>query len=116
VPIYPDLRVVEYLRYRAALKGVPAKLRRAAVEPGDGQGRHRRRRPQAGRPGLARLPPAGRPRRCAGRQPADPDPRRADQRASTRTSAVRIKQVVRELADEHTVLFSSHILSRGRRK
>ncbi|MDO8348926.1 MAG: ATP-binding cassette domain-containing protein, partial [Planctomycetota bacterium] len=25
VPIYPDLRVVEFLRYRAALKGVPAK-------------------------------------------------------------------------------------------
>src|SRR5688572_23006556 len=27
VPIYPDLRVIEYLRYRAALKGVPAKQR-----------------------------------------------------------------------------------------
>ncbi|MCA8966947.1 MAG: ABC transporter ATP-binding protein, partial [Planctomycetes bacterium] len=31
VPIYPDLRVVEYLRYRAALKGVPAKERKLAV-------------------------------------------------------------------------------------
>lgn len=32
VPIYPDLRVVEYLRYRAELKGVPARERRGAVQ------------------------------------------------------------------------------------
>jgi ABC-2 type transport system ATP-binding protein len=32
VPIYPDLRVEEYLRYRAALKGVARRLRRPAVE------------------------------------------------------------------------------------
>src|SRR5262245_33677161 len=32
VPIYPDLRVEEYLRYRAALKGVPRRARRAHVE------------------------------------------------------------------------------------
>jgi ABC-2 type transport system ATP-binding protein len=31
VPIYPDLRVAEYLRYRAALKGVPPKARAQAV-------------------------------------------------------------------------------------
>ena len=32
VPLYPDLRVVEYLRYRSAVKGVPRKARRARVE------------------------------------------------------------------------------------
>src|SRR5262245_63856537 len=31
VPIYPDLRVTEYLRYRAALKGVPARGLKVAV-------------------------------------------------------------------------------------
>src|SRR5262245_13533445 len=31
VPVYPDLRVGEYLHYRAALKGVPRAERRGAV-------------------------------------------------------------------------------------
>ena len=34
VPIYPDLRVIEYLRYRAELKGVPAReLHRSSSRP-----------------------------------------------------------------------------------
>jgi ABC-2 type transport system ATP-binding protein len=32
VPLYPDMRVDEYLAYRAALKGVPAKSRRARID------------------------------------------------------------------------------------
>jgi ABC-2 type transport system ATP-binding protein len=32
VPLYPELRVHEYLRYRAALKGVPGSRRRKAVD------------------------------------------------------------------------------------
>ena len=32
VPIYPDLRVEQYLRYRAALKGVPRRERARAVD------------------------------------------------------------------------------------
>jgi len=32
VPLYPELRVVEYLRHRAALKGVPRRERRARIE------------------------------------------------------------------------------------
>jgi ABC-2 type transport system ATP-binding protein len=32
VPLYPELRVDEYLAYRAALKGVPAKARRARID------------------------------------------------------------------------------------
>jgi ABC-2 type transport system ATP-binding protein len=32
VPLYPEMRVVEYLRYRAALKGVPRGDRRARID------------------------------------------------------------------------------------
>ena len=32
VPLYPEMRVEEYLRFRAGLKGVPAKGRTAAIE------------------------------------------------------------------------------------
>jgi ABC-2 type transport system ATP-binding protein len=37
VPIYPEMRVSEYLAYRAALKGVPAKERRLRVDEACGQ-------------------------------------------------------------------------------
>jgi ABC-2 type transport system ATP-binding protein len=32
VPLYPEMRVVEYLRHRAALKGVPRALRRERID------------------------------------------------------------------------------------
>ena len=32
VPLYPEMRVIEYLRFRARLKGVPRSRRRAAIE------------------------------------------------------------------------------------
>jgi ABC-2 type transport system ATP-binding protein len=32
VPLYPEMRIVEYLRYRAALKGVPARERAARID------------------------------------------------------------------------------------
>ena len=32
VPLYPEMRVEEYLKFRAALKGIPASNRRAAVD------------------------------------------------------------------------------------
>ena len=109
VPIYPDLRVVEYLRYRAALKGVPAKERRLAVD---------RAMQKAGvadvarklcghvsrgyrqRVGLADALVANPPILILDEPTSGLDP---NQRR-------RIKQVVRDLAAEHTVLFSSHIL------
>ena len=109
VPIYPDLRVIEYLRYRAELKGVPARERAGAVSRAMakagiedvarrlvGQVSHGYRQ----RVGLADALVA-RPQILILDEPTsglDPNQRR------------RIKQVVRELADEHTILFSSHIL------
>jgi len=109
VPIYPDLRVVEYLRYRAELKGVPARERRGAVSRAMakagiedvarklvGHVSHGYRQ----RVGLADALVAN-PQILILDEPTsglDPNQRR------------RVKQVVRELADEHTILFSSHIL------
>jgi len=109
VPIYPDLRVVEYLRYRAELKGVHARARSGAVSRAMakagiedvarklvGHVSHGYRQ----RVGLADALVAN-PQILILDEPTsglDPNQRR------------RIKQVVRDLADEHTVLFSSHIL------
>lgn len=110
VPLYPDLRVEEYLLYRAALKGVPRKERRRNVD---------RAMERAGvldvrsklvghvsrgyrqRTGLADALVAN-PSILILDEPTsglDPNQRR------------RIKALVKELAQEHTVLFSSHILA-----
>jgi ABC-2 type transport system ATP-binding protein len=110
VPIYPDLRVVEYLRYRAALKGVPAKARRQAVERAMDQagiadvGRKLVGHVSHGyrqRVGLADALVANPPILILDEPTSGLDP---NQRR-------RIKQVVRDLATAHTVLFSSHILA-----
>jgi ABC-2 type transport system ATP-binding protein len=109
VPIYPDLRVVEYLRYRAELKGVHARERPAAVQRAmakagiEDVGRKLVGHVSHGyrqRVGLADAL-VSRPPILILDEPTsglDPNQRR------------RIKQVVRELADDHTILFSSHIL------
>jgi ABC-2 type transport system ATP-binding protein len=110
VPIYPDLRVVEYLRYRAALKGVPAKLRKAAVARAMAKaGVEDVQRKLVGhvsrgyrqRVGLADALVANPPILILDEPTSGLDP---NQRR-------RIKQVVQELAAEHTILFSSHILA-----
>jgi ABC-2 type transport system ATP-binding protein len=110
VPIYPDLRVTEYLHYRAALKGVPARERRRAVERAMdkagiadvgrklcGQVSHGYRQ----RVGLADALVASPPILILDEPTSGLDP----------NQRVRIKQVVRDLAAEHTILFSSHILA-----
>ncbi|MFN7587868.1 MAG: ABC transporter ATP-binding protein [Planctomycetota bacterium] len=109
VPIYPDLRVTEYLHYRAKLKGVPSRERRVAVERAMekagiadvgrklcGQVSHGYRQ----RVGLADALVANPPILILDEPTSGLDP----------NQRVRIKQVVRELANEHTILFSSHIL------
>ena len=109
VPIYPDLRVTEYLHYRARLKGVPSRERRVAVERAMekagiadvgrklcGQVSHGYRQ----RVGLADALVANPPILILDEPTSGLDP----------NQRVRIKQVVRELANEHTILFSSHIL------
>ncbi len=110
VPIYPDLRVIEYLRYRAALKGVPARERRSAVARAMGKaGIDEVARKMCGhvsrgyrqRVGLADALVANPPILILDEPTSGLDP---NQRR-------RIKQVVRDLAAEHTILFSSHILT-----
>ncbi|MEZ5965209.1 MAG: ABC transporter ATP-binding protein [Planctomycetota bacterium] len=110
VPIYGDLRVEEYLRYRAALKGVPRRQRRAAVEVAMERADVldvRRKlvahvsRGYRQRVGLADALVA-RPPILILDEPTtglDPIQRR------------RMKTLVRDLAQEHTILFSSHILA-----
>ncbi|MEC7582993.1 MAG: ABC transporter ATP-binding protein, partial [Planctomycetota bacterium] len=110
VPIYPDLRVEEYLRYRAALKGVPRRLRRAYTERAmERAGVLDVRRKLIGhvsrgyrqRVGLADALVANPPILLLDEPTSGLDP---NQRR-------RIKQLVRDLAQEHTILFSSHILA-----
>ncbi|MCA8977639.1 MAG: ABC transporter ATP-binding protein [Planctomycetes bacterium] len=110
VPIYPELRVVEYLRYRAALKGVPPRERRLAVMRAMAKaGVEEVQRKLVGnvsrgyrqRVGLADALVANPPVLILDEPTSGLDP---NQRR-------RIKAVVRGLAEEHTVLFSSHILS-----
>jgi ABC-2 type transport system ATP-binding protein len=110
VPLYPDLRVEEYLRYRAALKGVPRRERAGAVaqamERADVVDVRRKlvghvSRGYRQRVGLADALVA-RPPILVLDEPTtglDPNQRR------------RMKALVRELAEAHTILFSSHILS-----
>ena len=109
VPIYPELRVEEYLRYRAALKGVPPRERKAAVayamERCDVTDVRKKlvghvSRGYRQRVGLADALVA-RPPILILDEPTtglDPNQRR------------RMKGLVRDLAQEHTILFSSHIL------
>ena len=110
VPIYPELRVIEYLRYRAALKGVPAKERKLAVMRAMAKaGVEEVQRKLVGnvsrgyrqRVGLADALVSNPPVLILDEPTSGLDP---NQRR-------RIKTVVRDLASEHTVLFSSHILS-----
>lgn len=110
VPIYHDLRVEEYLTYRAALKGVPRGERRAAVSAAmERCGVLEVRRKLVGHVSRGYRQRVGLADALVARPPIlildeptsglDPNQRR------------RMKALVRELAESHTILFSSHILS-----
>src|SRR5262245_4228137 len=110
VPMYTDQRVEEDLRYRAALKGVPRRERSSAVERAmEKAGVLEVRRKLVGhvsrgyrqRTGLADAMVANPPILILDEPTSGLDP---NQRR-------RIKDLVRELAQEHTILFSSHILA-----
>jgi ABC-2 type transport system ATP-binding protein len=110
VPIYPDLRVEEYLLYRAALKRVPRSKRRAAVEYAmERCGVLEVRRKLVGhvsrgyrqRVGIADALVARPPILILDEPTTGLDP----------NQRVRVRDMVKELAGEHTILFSSHILS-----
>ena len=110
VPIYDDLRVEEYLGYRAELKGVPRPLRRAAVHEAMercGVTDVRRKlvrhvsRGYRQRVGLADALVAKPPILILDEPTSGLDP---NQRR-------RMKSLIRELSAEHTILFSSHILA-----
>ncbi|MEZ5988464.1 MAG: ABC transporter ATP-binding protein [Planctomycetota bacterium] len=110
VPLYPDLRVEEYLRFRAALKGVPRRERRAAVALAMEQAgvvEVRRKlcnqvsRGYRQRVGLADALVSAPPILILDEPTSGLDP----------IQRGRIRTLVRSLAGRHTVLFSSHILS-----
>ena len=103
------MRVVEYLRYRAELKGVPRRELKMAVERAmqkagiENVGRKLVGHVSHGyrqRVGLADALVANPPILILDEPTSGLDP---NQRR-------RIKQVVRDLAEQHTILFSSHIL------
>ncbi len=110
VPLYPELRVEEYLRFRARLKGVSARDARAAVERAMAQcGLMHMRQRIVGqlskgyrqRVGLADALVA-RPRLLILDEPTgglDPHQRKE------------VLDLIKGLAHEHTVLLSSHILA-----
>ncbi len=65
VPLYNDMRVTEYLDYRAALKGVPHRRINERVGRREGALRIERRREKIDRRTFQRLPATRRPGRCA---------------------------------------------------
>ncbi|MBI5852550.1 MAG: ABC transporter ATP-binding protein [Planctomycetes bacterium] len=110
VPLYPDMRVEEYLRYRAELKGVARGLRRAFVHQAmERCGVTEVRRKMVGHVSRGYRQRVGLADALVARPPIlildeptsglDPNQRR------------RMKALIKELAREHTILFSSHILA-----
>ncbi len=109
VPLYPDMRVCEYLAYRAVLREIPRRERAGAVDRAiERCGVADRRRQIIGtlsrgyrqRVGLADALLAEPPILILDEPTAGLDPGQVRE----------VRQLIRELGREHTVLLSSHVL------
>ena len=110
VPLYPEMRVSEYLTFRAELKGVPRKERRANVESAMEKASvadvesvpiGKLSKGYRQRVGLADALVAKPPLLVLDEPTAGLDP----------NQIVEVREVIKALGREHTVLLSTHILS-----
>jgi ABC-2 type transport system ATP-binding protein len=109
-PLYPELRVREYLDFRARLKRVARGKRSAAVE----QAMQRTRLGEVGETSIGHLSKGYRQRvALADALVADPPLLILDEpTAGLDPNQVReVRGLIKELAQDHTVLLSTHILS-----
>lgn len=109
-PSYPELRVSEYLHFRAELKGVPRSRRVNAVERALGLANLGERRGSL----VGHLSKGYRQRLgLADALVADPPLLILDEPTSgLDPNQIReVRQVIRQLAEQHTVLLSTHILA-----
>lgn len=110
VPLYPEMRVVEYLKFRAELKRVPNAARKSAVWDAMGKANVRDvenvvighlSKGYRQRVGLADALVSRPPLLVLDEPTAGLDPNQIRE----------VRSVIRELGKEHTVLLSTHILS-----
>ncbi len=110
VPLYPEMRVIEYLRFRAELKRVPRATRTSRIDDAMGQAAvldvaHKRiehlSKGYRQRVGLADAIVARPPIVILDEPTAGLDPNQIRD----------VRQLVRDLSREHTVVLSTHILS-----